>query len=183
MDISVSRPKVAQLTFQVLGRSVHPELFQTFKTRRIDRDAYRVVSHITSDGHVVACTRGDVTLTEIAASSFQLLPEGERLVEQPMLGSHKQRMEYSDDIRYEFEYGLERVPAEMFWMIQKQLGESRKNHEMIQEFGASGRIAIGGISFVNIETRLTSFRVQAIHTFPDDLSLLKTQSVFRFGDS
>lgn len=180
MDVSTTRPKVAELAFQLLGRSVHPELFQIFKTQRIERDAYRVTLHITSDGHLITCTFGDTTLCEIAASSLQLLPSGQRIMCEPLRGKGKNAIRCDGEIHYEYEYDLQRVPSEMFWMIQKQLGESRKNHEMIQEFDASGRIAIGGLSFVHIDTRLQSFHIQAIHTFPDDLALLKTESTFRF---
>ncbi|GAB5401948.1 MAG: DUF2617 family protein [Aureliella sp.] len=183
MDVSTTRPKVAELAFQLLGRSVHPELFRIYKTQRIERDAYRVTLHITSDGHMITCTHADTTLCEVAASSLQQLPSGNRIMCQPLRGQNKDSIACDDDIRYEYEYDLQRVRSDMFWMIQKQLGESRKNHEMIQEFDASGRIAIGGLSFVHIETRLQSFHIQAIHTFPDDLALLKTESTFRFPNS
>lgn len=183
MDVSTIRPKVAELTFQLLGRSVHPELFQIFKTQRVDRDAYSATVHITNDGHVVSCTFGNITLCEVAASSLQLLPASRRIMSEPLRGENKNVIQYNNEIQYEYEYDLQRVRAEMFWMIQKQLGESRKNHEMIQEFDASGRITIGGLSFVHVETRMKSFHVQAIHTFPDDLTLLKTESTFRFKNS
>lgn len=180
MDVSTVRPKVAQLTFQLLGRSVHPELFQIFKTQRLNRDAYSATVHITNDGHVVSWTREKTTLTEVASSNLQQLPEGRRLFSHPLRDTKKESVDYGEGIHYEYEFTLERVPAEMFWMIQKQLGDSRKNHELIHEFDSSGRIAIGGLSFVHVDTRLKSLHIQAIHTFPDDLALLKSESTFKF---
>jgi len=37
---------------------------------------------------------------------------------------------------------------------------------------------LGAISYVNIETRLNSLLIQAIHTFPDDYAILKVESLF-----
>ena len=68
-------------------------------------------------------------------------------------------------------------------MIQSQLGHASQDHDLIQVFDSSGRIAIGGLSFIHIDSRLKSLRVQAIHTFPDDLALVKTESTFSLQPS
>lgn len=178
MDISTVRPKVAQLTFQLLGRSVHPELFQIYKTKRVQREQYSARIDITTDGHVVTWTADNTTLTEIASSTHQPVPQGRHVFSVPLRDSGRDSIQVRDRIEYQYQYELERVPAEMFWMIQQQLGESSKHHELIQIFDSSGRIAIGGLSFVHVDTRLRSLHIQAIHTFPDDLALVKTESTF-----
>ncbi|HCA50021.1 MAG TPA: DUF2617 domain-containing protein, partial [Planctomycetaceae bacterium] len=45
-------------------------------------------------------------------------------------------------------------------------------------FDNSGRMATGAMSYINLETRQNSLLVQAFHTFPDDLAIIKSQSVF-----
>jgi hypothetical protein len=45
-------------------------------------------------------------------------------------------------------------------------------------FDASGRMALGAISYIYAETRSRSLLVQAFHTFPDDCAVVKCQSVF-----
>lgn len=178
MDVSTVRPKVAQLTFQLLGRSVHPELFHIYKTHRIERENYKARIDITADGHVISWTAGKSTLTEIASSMHQLVPIERRLFALPLRDSGSDSIEYQPGLLYKYEYQLERVPSEMFWMIQQQLGDTCKNHELIQVFDSSGRIAIGGLSFIHVDTRLRSLHIQAIHTFPDDMALVKTESTF-----
>lgn len=179
MDISTVRPKVAQLTFQLLSRSVHPELFQIQKSHFIQRESYSARIDITSDGHVIRWTADKLTLTEIASSTLQSVPQGRHIFAVPLRDLGKDSIRIREGIDYKYEYELQRVPAEVFWMIQQQLEQSSQSHELIHVFDASGRIAIGGLSFVNVETRLKSLRIQAIHTFPDDLALVKTQSTFR----
>lgn len=183
MDISTVRPKVAQLTFQLLSRSVHPELFHIYRTQTVEREKYSARIEITSDGHVVRWNSGKTVLTEIASSTLQPVPQGRHVFSQPLLDSHEDSIEIVDGVRYEYEYELQRVPAEMFRMIQQQLRDTGETHDLFQLFDASGRIAIGGLSFVSVEERIASLQVQAIHTFPDDLALVKTQSTFRLTDS
>lgn len=178
MTVSTIRPRVAELTFQVFGRSLHPELFQVFKSSQVVRSNFTAKVDITNDGHRVTWTSGTVTLTEVAVSARQLLPQRRRLAAHSLDGKLRERLEYHLGVQYRYEYSLERVPAEIFWLIQQQLGETAKNHELIQVFENSGRMAIGGLSFIHLETRARSLRVQAVHTFPDDLALVKTESSF-----
>ena len=49
---------------------------------------------------------------------------------------------------------------------------------MLHTFGSSGRMAVGAISYINVETRNRSLLVQAFHTFPDDYAIVKSQSLF-----
>lgn len=178
MTVSTIRPKVAELTFQLFGRSLHPELFHVFKSHSIERKNYQSRIAITNDGHVIHWTSGSVTLSEVAASAHQPLPKSRRLLARSLTGCQSDRIEYRGGVHYKFECQLERVPAEMFWLIQQQLGESSREHELIQVFDASGRIAIGGMSFIHVEARQRSLSIQAFHTFPDDLALVKTQTRF-----
>ncbi len=181
MTTSAIRPKVAQLTFQFFERALHPELFQVVKSHRIERDGFSVRIDITHDGHVIQLKSGRSTLTEVAASIHQPLPSSCRVLLNPICEMHKQLIVCDGGISYRYEHELERVKPELFWLIQQQLGESAKTHELIQVFDASGRMAIGGMSFVHVETRQRSLAIQAIHTFPDDLALVKIQSTYQLA--
>ena len=44
------RPKVAELVFQLYGRTLHPELFEVFATQTIQRGDYQAKVSITSAG-------------------------------------------------------------------------------------------------------------------------------------
>ncbi|MCA9194441.1 MAG: DUF2617 family protein [Planctomycetales bacterium] len=182
MALFTARPKVAQLSFQLFRRALHPELFCAVKSHRVERENYRVQINITSDGHVVTWSTSKGILTEIAASSHQLVPPSGQVFCHPVQCQKNASVDCGSGVLYEYETELERVPSELFWLIQKQLGDTAQTHELIHVFDASGRMAIGGLSFVHIETRIRSFHMQAIHTFPDDSALLKTSSTFKLMD-
>jgi hypothetical protein len=177
MSLASYRPRVAEMRFQLLGRSAHPELFVIHKSHTIERDNYSARFCITADGHCITWQSGEQVLTEIAASATQPVPAS-RLISLPLRSQDPTNL-ICCGCEYSYEFELERVPAEMFWMIQKQLGDAAKNHELIHVFNSSGRLPIGGLSYIHVESRTRVLQVQAIHTYPDDHTLVKTQSTFR----
>ena len=75
-------------------------------------------------------------------------------------------------------FQLEPVDPEIFWMFQQELSHDGERKGMLYNFEASGRMALGALSYINVESRNRSLRVQAFHTFPDDYAIVKSQSLF-----
>lgn len=170
------RPKVAQLQFQLYGRSLHPELFVTFQSRTIQRGGYDAKIDITSAGHVVTWRYGGVTLTEVAAASNHPLPEGRRLMNHRLQGKRKDRIKTRGGILYEVSFELETIQPEMFWTFQRELAQDGKRQGMLQVFQSSGRMALGALSYIHLESRNQTLMTQAFHTFPDDSAIVKIES-------
>ncbi|QDU29885.1 hypothetical protein ETAA8_50010 [Anatilimnocola aggregata] len=172
------RPKVAELSFQVFGRALHPELFEVFASKTLERGDYRAQIDITSAGHVITWRYRGLTLTEVACSAQHPLPEKRRLLSYRLKGERNDRVECRGGIVYHMNYQLEPVAPEVFWSFQEQLNSDSQHNGLMHVFDASGRMALGAVSFINAETRSRSLMVQAFHTFPDDYAIVKTQSVF-----
>ncbi|MEI6256395.1 MAG: DUF2617 family protein [Planctomycetota bacterium] len=173
-----ARPKVTELVFQLYGRVLHPELFETHSSRVIERGEYVAVVAITTAGHVITWRRGGLTLTEVAAGASQPLPQKRRLLSYRINGERSDRMECRGGICYQMSFQLERVEPEVFWAFQGELAAEGRKHGLLHHFSASERLAIGALSWINIETRSKSLFVQAFHTFPDDHAIVKSQSTF-----
>ena len=174
----VTRPKVAELTFQVYGRSLHPELFQIHQTRELER-GYRAKIEITSAGHVITWRYEGLTLTEVAASAQHPLPQKRRLMSYGLRGERTDRIECRGGVTYEVGFQLETVDPSVFWIFQEELANDGERHGLLHRFDASERMCLGALSYVNVETRNRSMLVQAFHTFPDDCAIVKSQSMFR----
>jgi len=171
------RPKVAELAFQVFSRSLHPELYTIHKSRRIERTNYEAQVDITNCGHVITWNGAGVTICEVATSAHQPLPKRRCLLAKSLKGSRTERAQCRDGIEYRTHFQLESVEPDLFWMVQQQLGEG-PTEGLLHTFDASGRMALGALSYVNVETRQNSMLVQAIHTFPDDYAIVKVESLF-----
>jgi len=173
------RPKVAELTFQLFGRALHPELFEVYQSRVVERGGYQAKIDITSAGHVVTWRYEGLTLTEVATSSQHPLPQRRRLMTYKLRGTRQDQMECRGGVKYDMQFQLDTVPAEHFWLFQQELSKTGGCQGMLHRFDDSGRLTLGAVSYVNAEIRNRSLLVQAVHTFPADFAIVKSQSVFQ----
>lgn len=175
------RPKVAELAFRLYGRSLHPELFQVFKTRTVQRGRYTAKIDITSAGHVITWRHGALTLTEVASSAQNPLPSRRQLISHRLRGQHNDFCECRLGVNYHVSFQLEPVAPEVFWTFQQELTQDAQCRGLLHRFDASGRMTLGALSYINVETRNQSMLVQAFHTFPDDFAIVKSQSLYEVG--
>lgn len=175
------RPKVAELAFQLFGRSLHPELFEVYKTRTLSRGDYQAKLDITSAGHVVTWRYRGLTLTEVACSAQHPLPEKRRLLSYRLKGERNDRVECRGGIVYQTSFQLEPVTPELFWAFQEELTRDSEKQGLVHTFDSSGRLAIGALSYIHAEMRNRSLLVRAFHTFPDDYAIVKSQSIFELA--
>lgn len=174
-----TRPKIAELVFHLYGRGLHPELFQTHLARTVERGEYTADIQITSAGHVVCWRRGDLTLTEVATSAQNPLPERRRLMAHCLRGEQNDRVECRGGVVYEVGFSLESAAPKAFYTFQEELKLAGSKEGLLHQFDSSGRFGLGAVSYVNVQSRDRTLLVQALHTFPDDYAIVKSQSVYR----
>ena len=175
------RPKVAELVFQVYGRPLHPELFEIHCSRSVQRGDYTAKIDITSAGHVVTWRYAGLTLTEVAAAAHHPLPQRRRLISYRLRGQRDDRIDCRGGVCYEMSFQLEPVEPEVFWTFQQELTYDARRAGMLHKFDSSGRMALGALSYINVESRNRQLLIQAFHTFPDDYAIVKSQSLFRLA--
>ncbi|MBL9095136.1 MAG: DUF2617 family protein [Planctomycetaceae bacterium] len=172
------RPKIAELVFQLYGRSLHPELFVVHDSRSFERGDYAVKIDVTGAGHVITWRYHGLTLTEVAATSAQPLPQKRRLISYKLRGERTDRLECKGGVTYQVGFQLEKVEPEIFWAFQQELTRDSQQRGLLYSFNGGGRMALGALSFIGVESRNRSLLVQAFHTFPDDYAIVKSQSLF-----
>jgi len=173
------RPKVAELAFKLYGRALHPELFDVHKTRVVERGGYQARVDITNAGHIVTWRYEGMTLTEVASSAQHPLPQKRRLMSHRLRGERDDRVECRGGVVYQVSFQLEPVAPEIFWTFQQELANDSEREGMLHTFDSSGRMALGALSYINIESRDRNLLIQAFHTFPDDYAIVKSQSLFQ----
>jgi len=176
--VQTVRPKVAELVFQLYGRSLHPELFVIHESRAFERGDYSVKIDVTGAGHVITWRYQGLTLTEVAAASDQPLPHKRRLMSHKLRGEKTDRVDCRGGITYQVGFQLETVEPEIFWAFQQELTRDSKSRGLLYSFNGGGRMALGALSFIGVESRNRSLLVQSFHTFPDDYAIVKSQSLF-----
>jgi hypothetical protein len=156
-----------------LGKSHWP-----VRNRRVTSPIAAATVAITTAGHLVSWRKDGLTLTEIATSLSQPLPQKRRLLSHRIAGERSDRMECRGGASYETCFQLEAVQPEVFWSFQQELVEAGMKRGLLHRFESGGRVALGAVSWIDVETRPRTLIIQAFHTFPDDLAIVKSQSVF-----
>ena len=173
------RPKVTELVFQLFGRPLHPELFVIHQSRHVERGNYDATVEITSAGHFVTWRYDGLTLTEVATAAHHPLPTKRRLLCHRLKGQRNDHVNCRGGIQYQVSFQLETLDPDIFWFFQEELVQDAQREGMLHKFDSGGRLALGALSYVNVETRNRQLLVQAFHTFPEDYALVKTQSLFQ----
>jgi hypothetical protein len=114
----------------------------------------------------------------VAASAHNPLPQKRQLLAHRLRGERNDRVECRGGVTYQTSFQLEPVAPEIFWTFQQELANDGQRRGLLHVFNASGRMSLGAISYINVETRSRSMLVQAFHTFPDDFAIVKSQSLF-----
>ena len=173
------RLRVQDVQYSLFGRSIHPELYHSYESRRFDRGRYAVQVEILRSGHLVQWTYDDkLTMSEVVTRADGPLPSSRRLESRRFQVKSGFDIEWRRGIRYRVAMQMESVEPELLWSYQKELSPGGCQG-LMQTFGTGGRIALGGMSYVHVETRDRTVLVQSVHTFPDDAALLKVESFFQ----
>lgn len=179
MTLLSVRPKVDDLIFGLFGRSLHPELFEIHATQKLQRDKFQAQIDITTTGHIVMFRLGAHTFTEFSACVYQPLPERRRLLTQKLSGSFEDHVECENGVHFHYHFDLERTTPTAFSTLQNAFENRSATQGLLHRFPSSNPKRPAAISYLFVETRANSLRTQAIHTFPEDLAILKTQSLFQ----
>ena len=100
-----------------------------------------------------------------------------------MRGEHEDRIECAGGLIYETQLAIESADNATIRGYQQELALAGETHSVLFQFESGGRIGLGAFSYIHFESRAKSLRIQALHTFPEDGVILKSQSRFILPDA
>lgn len=173
-----ARPKIFEPTLRIYERPVHPEFFRIVAMKNLDRDHYGISSALTTSGHVITWTGGGRTFCEVVDTNLRELPEP--LIFNPILNEiSKTPITIPENAFYGNFSQMIEVPSEFFHDMEKEFLRNTETDGLFYRFGYSGRMNLGGISYLGVESRSRSVRIRSVHTFPDDGVFIKTETKIR----
>jgi hypothetical protein len=177
MGVHFLRPPVRDLVFHLYGRPLHPELFDILSVRKIRREDYELTVRITRTGHVISWENHDVHLTEVAAAMDQPLPEKRRLLDHRLRGEHSSTLACAHGVHYQMSFQVEVLPEEIFLHVHDEILADGSKRGILHNFQPHHRLAVAPLGFVSVEARPGCLFLSAFHTFPDENTVVKTQSL------
>lgn len=177
MPVLFVRPPVADLIYRLYDRPLHPELFDALATRRADGPGYAVTVRLTPTGHALTWTDGAVTLCEVTAAAGQELPAAGKLAHR--FGGGRGGRCRVGDVRYQVSSHVEVLPAEQFAHVHEELRAEGAKKGFLCHFRPGNRLGLSplGVVIAEVLPGGRGLSVRAFHTFPDELAVVKTQSL------
>jgi hypothetical protein len=178
MGVSHGRSRVADLAFQVLGRSVHPDWFAVRAHRRVAQEGWEADLRIIEGGHAVVFRCGPLRLTEVLSGPETLLPEPGLLFHSPLSHERTTTLRPGPGVEYQTCFEVERVDPEIFAHLSDEMTLDASAGRLFHRFAPVDRMAPAPVTHLRFEARVRGLTVHAFHTFPDERAIVRTQSLF-----
>ena len=172
------KQRVSELQFFLYDRPLHPELFDIYDSHRVAKDGYEAQVWVTGISHLIGFYRGEATVVELIAESGAELPERGRLLSVPFRGEKDQEFTHVDGIRYMMSFQVETMSARLYARAHDELAGQADKRGLFVPFPEWAINALTPFTYIDYEAKVRELHVFAYHAFPDELTLVKTQSIF-----
>lgn len=180
MAVEVGRIKIAaaELSFFLYDRALHPELFRIDRSQNFTQPLYQAQVWIAGLSHVVTVHGAAWSATELVAAPSDLLPQRGLLASFPFRGERDHSVELGRGAQYIMSSQVERMSENLFRATHRDLMSAAQRGGISAAFRQWASNGLPPFIYIDCEARRGELHVQAFHVFPDDLTVLKTQSIF-----
>jgi Protein of unknown function DUF2617 len=178
MGVRSGRSRVADQTFQVFNRPLHPDWFATREFRRVEQTRWEADLRIIDGGHAVVFRSGAIRLTEILSGLETTLPEAGVVFHSHLRRERSTILRPGGSIEYQSCLGVEQVDLEIFRHLCDEIRLDGSRNRLFHSFPSSNRLAPAPISHILVTSRVSDLSIQSFHTFPDECAIVRTQSLF-----
>jgi hypothetical protein len=173
------RPRPATVTFRLYDRPLHPELFAAVAERSVARAGYRLAVRLTPAGHALAWTDGTAHLEEVLYEAGSDLPTAGARLSHDFATNRRARCAVGG-VRYQIETQTETLSAEAFAHLHAELLLDGTRKGLVFHCATGNRIGLSPLGCVIAEELPGAVSAVAFHTFPDERTVLKTQSLIEW---
>lgn len=173
--------RLSSLRFFLYDRPLHPELFDIYYDRNVVKHGYEAQVWVTGCSHVIGFYREGLSLVEVIADADSDLPQRGLLLELPFRGERDHERKRTEGINYMMNFQVETMSEAVY---------SKTHHEFAREGGRGGLFvpfpmwmanSLTPFTYIDYESKPNELHVFAFHAFPEDLTMVKTQSIFELG--
>ena len=178
MELPSTNVIVSELTFTLYQRPLHPELFTIYEKRTIKTDKYEALIWVTGGSHVTSVFANDLCLSELISTPTQLLPRRGLIERFRFSGQRSHKCTLAKGLSYMTDFQVEKMSPNLYRQSHNDLERFARNRGIFVKFP---KLAIGGLepfSYIDFEARKDELHIHAFHAYPDQVTIIKTQSLF-----
>ena len=180
MDAPRTNLAVNELAFSLYQRPIHPELFNIYAKRHLKTERYETIIWATGCSHVVSVFVDDVCLTELITTPGQMLPKRGLIERFQFRGQKSHKCTLSRGISYMTDFQVEKMSVNLYRQSHLDLKRFARNRGMFVTFPESSADGLEPFSYIDFEARREELHIHAFHAYPDQVTIIKTQSLFDF---
>ncbi len=172
---------LSTLRFYLYDRPLHPELFDIYHDHQILKNGYEVQIWVTGCSHVIGFYRPGMSLVEVTADSDTELPQRGLLLELPFRGERDHECKRAEGINYMMNFQVETMSPGVYAKTHHDLARQGSHHGLFVPFPMWMANSLTPFTYIDYEARPNELHVFAFHAFPENLTIVKTQSIFELG--
>ena len=93
-----------------------------------------------------------------------------------MRGEHTETRFCPQGIHYQTSFQVEVLPPEIYFHVHDEILADGDKRGMLHNFQPHHRLALAPLGFITVEARPGCLFLTAFHTFPDEYTIVKSQS-------
>lgn len=158
-------------------RSLHPELFRHYADYRIEQTRYYADIWIVGLSHVVTVTCGQRCITELLARDSDVIPTRGVLSRFRLKGERDHERRTQDGWGYMVSTQVETMDEALYKSVHFDLQRHAERRGRFYAYDVWADGSLVPFSYVDHEARDGEFHVHAFHAYPQERTLVKTQSI------
>ena len=175
------KQRLASLRFYLYDRPLHPELFDIYHDHRIVKASYEAQVWVTGCSHVIGLYRGRQSLVEVTGGADDELPTRGRLLELPFRGERDHEYKRADSINYMMSFQVETLSPAVYSRTHHDLARLGSRRGLFVPFPMWMVRSLTPFTYIDYQAKPHQLHVFAFHAFPEELTLVKTQSIFELS--
>ncbi len=180
MDSQHVSVAVKELSFSLFQRPLHPELFQIYAKRHIKTEKYEALLWVTGCTHVISVFAGDVCLSEVISGPGQMLPQRGLIERFGFKGPRTHKCTLSRGVSYMTDFQIEKMSPNLYRQSHSDLEGFARNRGIFVKFPDLEVDGLHPFCYVDFEARKTELHIHTFAAYPDQVTMIKTQSLFDF---
>lgn len=178
MESPKSHLAISELNFSLFQRPLHPELFTIYARRHVKTEQYETTIWVTGGAHVISLATSEICLTELISPPGQLLPKRGLIERFQFRGQRSHKCTLSRGLSYMTDFQVEKMSPNLYRQSHYDLERFAKNRGIFVSFSDLAVSGLEPFSYVDFEARRDELHVHTFHAFPDQVTIIKTQSLF-----
>ena len=180
MDLPQINVAVGELTFSLFQRPLHPELFQIYAKRQLKTAKYEADIWVTGCTHVVGVFAGGLCLSEVISAPGQMLPQRGLIERFQFNGPRSHKCTLSRGISYMTDFQVEKMSPNLYRQSHTDLERFARNRGIFVKFAGWEVAGLQPFCYVDFEVRQSELQIHTFAAYPDQVTMIKTQSLFDF---